>query len=109
MRITESQLRRTIRSVLKEQADGTIEIAGTPVKVVSKASISDMVRTAQRRDSSRPYSSTHELWTAKPGELPEETVERFMAIVKRGLPGTVKVYQDPDTAELFAYAKYNTF
>ena len=109
MRITESHLRKTIRSVLKEQADGAIEIAGTPVEVVSKASISDMVRSAQRRDSSRPYSSTHELWTAKPGEPPEETVERFMAIVKRGLPGTVKVYQDPDTAEIFAYARYNTF
>jgi len=109
MYITENQLRKTIRSVLKEQAEGTIEIAGTPVKVVSKASISDVVKTAQRRDSSRPYSSTHELWTAKSEETPEETVERFMDSVHRGLPGTVKIYQDPDTAEIFAYARYNTF
>lgn len=121
MKITSSKLKKLIReelfyreffkktASLTEQVDDEIIIAGRKIKSSAKEDIQAIVSAARRRDANRPYSNTHELWTSKPGESAEQTVERFIKYSSGGFPGGVTIYQDPDTGEIFGYAKYNTF
>ena len=121
MKITASKLRKLIReelfyrefhknaAPLVEQAGEEIMIAGRKINSAPKEEIQSVVSAARRRDNNRPYSNTHELWTSKPGESKEQTVERFIKYSSGGFPGGVTIYLDPTTDEIFGYAKYNTF
>jgi hypothetical protein len=121
MKISAANLRKLIReelfyrefhkdaTTLVEQTGEQFMIAGRKISSATKEEIQSVVSAARRRDNSRPYSNTHELWTSKPGESAEQTVERFIKYSSGGFPGGVTIYQDPSTGEVFGYAKYNTF
>ena len=104
MKITKRQLRR----IIKEAVGGTVQIAGRTVRLAREKDIRDMIGKARAQSRGRPYSDTHSFWGSKDGETAEETVESLVKS-SRGLPGSVTIYQDPDTGRVFGYAKYNTF
>ena len=100
MKITKRQLRRIIKEA--------VQIAGRTVRLANEKDIRDMIGKASARDRGRRYSDTHSFWGSKEGEIAEETVERLVRS-SSGMPGGVTIYQDPDTGNVFGYAKYNTF
>tara|TARA_Y100000385_G_scaffold265587_1_gene299999 strand:+ start:1189 stop:1503 length:315 start_codon:yes stop_codon:yes gene_type:complete len=104
MKITKRQLRR----IIKEAVGGTVQIAGRTVKLANEESIRNMVGKASARDRGKRYSDTHSFRGSEEDETPEETVERLVRS-SIGMPGSVTIYQDPDTGNVFGYAKYNTF
>ena len=106
MKITKRQLRRIIREVVEE--DQTTIIAGETVTIAPKSDVSREAKAGRQRNIDRFRPDTHEIWSAKEGESPEDTVARLKHN-SRGLPGYMRMYQDPETGEVYAHAKYNTF
>ena len=105
MKITRRQLRR----IIQEQLEDDHVIAGKKIKYASKSDIQAKVVSLKRKLVGRHYADTHELWSAKSNESPEEVVERFVKWASGGFPGRGIIYQDPDTGEVFGHARYNTF
>ena len=91
-----------------ERIKDTVVIAGTRVKLAPKDDISNKVYAMKMRLSGVPRADTHELWQAKKGESPEQAIKRLQKMAQ-GMPGGITIYQDPETKEIFAWAKYNTF
>ena len=89
--------------------DDVYKIAGHAVKKADKEQIRSMIQKKSEESRGVRYSSTHQFMGAKEGESPEETVERLVGIRRQGIPGTITIYQDPETDEVFGYAEYNTF
>ena len=89
--------------------DDVYKIAGHAVKKADKEQIRSMIQKKSEESRGVRYSSTHQFMGAKQGESPEETVERLVGIRRQGIPGTITIYQDPETDEVFGYAEYNTF
>ena len=87
----------------------TVVIAGIRVKLAPKDDISNKVYATKMRLSGVPRADTHELWQAKKGESPEQTVSRLRQRASGSFPGEITLYQDPDIEEVFAHAVYNTF
>ena len=92
-----------------ERIKDTVVIAGIRVKLAPKDDISNKVYAMKMRLSGVPRADTHELWQAKKGESPEQTVNRLRQRASGSFPGDITLYQDPDTGEVFAHAVYNTF
>tara|TARA_R100000008_G_C3586673_1_gene172985 strand:- start:4631 stop:4948 length:318 start_codon:yes stop_codon:yes gene_type:complete len=101
--------RKQIRDLIREQIDKEQTIRGSKVNYALKADIQAKVSDLKKRLAGKYYADTHEIWSSKPGESPEETVERFQQWSGGSFPGGVTIYQDPDTGEVFGHAKYNTF
>ena len=96
------------KKATRNASANTVQIAGRTVRLANEEDIRDMVGKESERSRGARYSDTHSFMGTEEGESPEETVKR-LARYSRGMPGSITIYQDPDTGKVFGYAKYNTF
>ena len=81
------------------------------VKSASVENIGEMIRKASAASRGRYYADSHDMWRPKlknPDLTPAGSYKQLMRM-RQGLPGGVTIYIDPETEEVFGYAKYNTF
>ena len=105
--VAQQKAEEEVRKIARNK--DTVVIAGIRVKLAPKDDISNKVYATKMRLSGVPHADTHELWQAKKGESPEQTVSRLRQRASGSFPGEITLYQDPDIEEVFAHAVYNTF
>jgi len=81
------------------------------VKSDSVENIGEMIRKASAASRGRYYADTHAMWRPrlKNPDLTPGGAYKELLRMRQGLPGGVTIYIDPETEEVFGYAKYNTF
>ena len=102
----EEEIIRTTTAVYDENGD----ILGR-VKSASVNAIGEMISKASAASRGKYYADTHAMWRPrlKNPDLTPGGAYKELLRMRQGLPGGVTIYIDPETEEVFGYAKYNTF